>query len=108
MTAHEIEIKINIKKDRVNSVLDCYFWFENPITKRRSLIAEYKESGESTVNFIKRIKKYIKSNRFVVEIKKAIIKDVKNCEKENILEKEFEEVKKELDGLTFKINVDID
>lgn len=75
------EINVRVKVSDTFGGISCSFWFANPLTKEDSLISESMRGGESNMEFVKRIKKYINTNDFVKSIKARIIKDVKEYDK---------------------------
>lgn len=86
----------------------CSFWFKNPLTNEDSLVLEHMKSGESNMSFVKRIKEYINSNLFARNVKQTIIEDAEKHSKKNKLHLSLNDVRKELDGLTFNVKVDLD
>lgn len=59
------------------------------------------------MSFVKRIKEYIKTDKFSSKIKKTIIKDLEENEKNNNLKEDLQKVKNELEGLKFNVKVNI-
>lgn len=101
------EINVRVKVSHFSGVIDCGFWFTNPVTKENSLIIERKRGGESNMDFVKRIKTYINSKVIVKKIKEKILEDVQEYDKKNKLNMDLNDVKAELDGLTFSVKVDM-
>jgi len=103
---YEIHIKVTVGE--IARGIYCYFAFKNPLVNDYSSMTVFKGGTESNMKFVKRIKEYIKSNEFLYNIKKTIIKDADEYNKKQKISMDYEELKKELDGMEFSVKVDID
>lgn len=106
MVNYEIKVKVEVKQ--VSDMIGCMFWFNNPLNNKQALTSIYREDDESTMEFIKRVKEYINSKFFIDDLKSEMKDNYREHNKEKEIENDYEAIKKELNGMTFTVNVKMD